>query len=35
MGISAARIKEEKYKLITYDYTLSLARTLLKNKYMK
>ncbi len=33
MGISAARIKEEKYKLITYDYTLSLARTLLKNNH--
>jgi len=28
MGISAARLSEEKYSIITYDYTLSLAKTL-------
>ncbi|HUX94594.1 MAG TPA: NAD-dependent epimerase/dehydratase family protein [Bacteroidales bacterium] len=28
MGISAAGLTEEQYKLITYDYTLSLAKTL-------
>ena len=29
LGISAAGLKEEKYYLITYDYTLALANTLL------
>jgi len=33
MGISAAGLKEEKYKQVTYDYTLSLANTLLKNNH--
>lgn len=33
MGISAAGLKEEKYKLITYDYTLSLANTLLRRNH--
>jgi uncharacterized protein YbjT (DUF2867 family) len=28
LGISAAGLKEEEYKKITYDYTLSLAKTL-------
>lgn len=28
LGISAAGLKEEQYRLITYDYTMSLARTL-------
>ncbi|MBN2174844.1 MAG: hypothetical protein JW731_11980 [Bacteroidales bacterium] len=28
LGISAAGLKEEEYKRITYDYTLSLAKTL-------
>jgi hypothetical protein len=28
MGISAAGLKEEEYKKISYDYTLSLAKTL-------
>ncbi|MCF8403909.1 MAG: hypothetical protein K9H58_08190 [Bacteroidales bacterium] len=28
LGISAAGLKEEEYKKITYDFTLSLARTL-------
>ncbi len=31
MGISAAGLKEEQYKKITYDYTLELARVLYKN----
>lgn len=31
MGISAAGLKEEKYKEITYDYTLALAKTLFEN----
>ena len=30
LGISAAGLSEEKYKRITYDYTLSLAKTLIK-----
>jgi len=30
MGISAAGLKEEEYKRITYDYTLTLAKTLLE-----
>lgn len=30
LGISAAGLTEEQYKKITYDYTLSLARTLLE-----
>jgi uncharacterized protein YbjT (DUF2867 family) len=30
LGISAAGLKEEEYKRITYDYTLSLANTLLE-----
>lgn len=30
MGVSAAGMKEEKYKTLTYDYTLSLAKTLLE-----
>lgn len=30
MGISAAGLKEEQYKKITYDFTLSLAKTLFK-----
>lgn len=30
MGISAAGLTEEQYKKITYDYTLSLANTLLE-----
>jgi uncharacterized protein YbjT (DUF2867 family) len=29
LGISSAGLKEEEYKMITYNYTLSLARTLL------
>ncbi len=30
LGISAAGLNEEQYKKITYDYTLSLARTLVE-----
>jgi uncharacterized protein YbjT (DUF2867 family) len=30
LGISSAGLKEEQYKKITYEYTLSLARTLVK-----
>jgi len=30
MGVSAAGLNEVQYKLITYDYTLSLAKTLLE-----
>jgi len=30
LGISAAGLNEEKYKLITYDYTMALAKTLYK-----
>ncbi len=30
LGISAARLNEEQYKHITYDFTLSLANTLVK-----
>jgi len=30
LGISAAGLKEEEYKTITYDYTMSLAKTLLE-----
>lgn len=30
MGISAAGLSEEKYKTITYDYTLALAKELIK-----
>ncbi len=30
MGISAGGLTEEKYRELTYDYTLSLAKTLLK-----
>ncbi|SMD38286.1 hypothetical protein SAMN04488029_3725 [Reichenbachiella faecimaris] len=29
MGVSAGGLKEEKYKELTYDYTLTLAKTLL------
>ena len=29
MGISSAGLKEEKYKEITYDYTIALAKTLI------
>lgn len=31
LGISAAGLKEDQYKRITYDYALALANTLLKN----
>lgn len=31
MGISAAGLKEEKYKEVTHDYTLALARVLMEN----
>jgi nucleoside-diphosphate-sugar epimerase len=31
LGISATGLKEEEYKRITYDFTLSLAKTLLEN----
>jgi uncharacterized protein YbjT (DUF2867 family) len=31
LGISAAGLKEEEYKRITYDFTLSLARILFQN----
>ncbi|WP_346855728.1 epimerase [uncultured Draconibacterium sp.] len=31
MGISSAGMKEDEYKHITYDYTLSLAKTLVLN----
>jgi hypothetical protein len=31
LGISAAGLREEEYKKITYDYTLSLAKTLFNN----
>lgn len=31
LGISSVGLKEEEYKRITYDFTLSLARALLKN----
>jgi uncharacterized protein YbjT (DUF2867 family) len=30
LGVSAAGLKEEQYKKITYDFTLSLAKTLLE-----
>jgi len=30
LGISAAGLKEDQYKQITYDYTMSLAKTLFK-----
>jgi len=30
LGISAASLKEEQYKRITYDFTLSLAKTLVE-----
>lgn len=30
LGVSAAGLKEEQYKQITYDYTLALAKTLLE-----
>jgi uncharacterized protein YbjT (DUF2867 family) len=31
MGISAAGLKEDQYRKITYDYTLALAKTLFEN----
>ncbi len=31
LGISSVGLKEEEYKRITYDFTLSLARTLFRN----
>lgn len=31
LGISAAGLNEEKYRTITYDFTLALAKTLLEN----
>src|SRR5438874_2510315 len=31
MGVSSARMKEEQYRELTYDYTLALARTLQSN----
>ncbi len=30
MGVSAAGMKEEQYRTLTYDYTLSIAKTLLE-----
>ena len=32
MGISAANLKEEEYKRITYDFTLALANSLVLNR---
>jgi hypothetical protein len=32
MGVSAAGLKEDQYRRLTYDYTITLARTLLEQK---